>query len=240
VRDARWVWLAAGGLLVLGCAALVLWFLRESEPSVTGTVRLDGELLTKGSIAWIPDRGSPGPGGGGGISKEGKYEIKRGLRPGRYRVEIRSTRSLPRKVLNPTIPSEHEEWRIPRSRPRPERLEFRSQSGRRPQVGRHPCDPRACPSGSEFLPRCASVARILPQVVATMPPTCASIRAKPPAPAPCSVARTYPADNPLTASTAFWPAHRLLREPAAPQVSRLRPPTRRSHGSPWASQSRPS
>ena len=36
----------------------------------------------------------------------GKYEIKRGLRPGRYRVEIRSTRTLPRKVLNPTIPSE--------------------------------------------------------------------------------------------------------------------------------------
>ena len=52
-------------------------------------------------------RGLPsGPGGGGGINYEGKYEIKRGLRPGRYRVEIRSTRTLPRKVLNPTIPSE--------------------------------------------------------------------------------------------------------------------------------------
>lgn len=107
MRDARRVWIAAGGLLVLGCVALVVWFLRESEPSVTGTVRLDNEPLTTGSIAWIPIEGTPGPGGGGGISTEGKYEIKRGLRPGKYRVEIRSTRTLPgRKVLNPTIPSE--------------------------------------------------------------------------------------------------------------------------------------
>ena len=106
MRNARWVWLAAGGLLVLGCVALVFWFLRESEPTVTGTVRLDNEPLPTGSIAWIPIEGTPGPGGGGGINNEGKYEIKQGLRPGKYRVEIRSTRTLPRKVLNPTIPSE--------------------------------------------------------------------------------------------------------------------------------------
>ena len=106
MRDARWVWLVAGGFLVLGCVALALWFLRESEPTVTGTVRLDNELLTTGSIAWIPIEGTPGPGGGGGINKEGKYEIKRSLRPGRYRVEIRSTRTLQRKVLNPTVPAE--------------------------------------------------------------------------------------------------------------------------------------
>jgi hypothetical protein len=107
VRNARRVWLAAGGLLVLGCLALAVWFLRESEPTVTGTVQLDNKPLTTGSIAWIPIEGTPGPGGGGGISTEGKYEIKSGLRPGRYRVEIRSTRTLPgRKVLNPTIPTE--------------------------------------------------------------------------------------------------------------------------------------
>jgi hypothetical protein len=106
VRVARWVWLAVGGLLVVGCVALALWFLPGSEPTVTGTVRLDGHLLTTGSIALEPIDGTPGPGGGGGITKEGKYEIKRGLRPGRYRVQIRSTRTLPRKVLNPTIPSE--------------------------------------------------------------------------------------------------------------------------------------
>jgi hypothetical protein len=67
---------------------------------------LDGQLLANGSIALQPIDGTPGPGGGGGITNEGKYEIKRGLRPGKYRVEIRSTRTLPRKVLNPTIPSE--------------------------------------------------------------------------------------------------------------------------------------
>ena len=107
MRDARRVWLVAGGFLVLGCVALALWFLRESEPTVTGTVRLDNEPLATGSIAWIPIEGTPGPGGGGGITKEGKYEIRRGLRPGKYRVEIRSTRTLPgRKVLNPTIPTE--------------------------------------------------------------------------------------------------------------------------------------
>lgn len=107
MRNARRVGLAAGGLLVLGCLALAFWFLLESEPTVTGTVRLDDKPLTTGSIAWIPIEGTLGPGGGGGINSEGKYEIKRGLRPGKYRVEIRSTRTLPgRKVRNPTIPSE--------------------------------------------------------------------------------------------------------------------------------------
>src|SRR5207247_2924551 len=106
VRGARRVWLAAGGLLVVGCVALALWSLPESEPTVTGTVRLDGQLLTNGSVALEPIDGTPGPGGGGGITKEGKYEIKRGLRPGRYRVEIRSATTLKRKVRNPTIPSE--------------------------------------------------------------------------------------------------------------------------------------
>ena len=106
MRNARRVWLAAGGLLVLSGVALAAWHLREAEPTVTGTVRLDNEPLTTGSIAWIPIEGTPGPGGGGGINNEGKYEIKRSLRPGRYRVEIRSTRTLSRKVLNPTVPAE--------------------------------------------------------------------------------------------------------------------------------------
>ena len=106
MRNARRVGLAAGGLLVLGSVALGFWSLRETEPTVTGTVRLDNEPLTTGSIAWIPIEGTPGPGGGAGISSEGKYEIKRSLRPGRYRVEIRSTRTLQRKVLNPTVPAE--------------------------------------------------------------------------------------------------------------------------------------
>ena len=105
MKDARRFWLVAGGLLVLGCVALGLWFTWESEPTLTGTVRLDGQLLPKGSIALAPTDGTPGPGGGGGIN-EGKYEIKRGLQPGKYRVEIRSTITIKRPVRNPTIPSE--------------------------------------------------------------------------------------------------------------------------------------
>ena len=106
MRHARRAWLAAGGLLVLGSVALVVWFLREAEPTLTGTVRLDDEPLATGSIALEPIDGTPGPGGGGGINKDGKYEIKRGLHPGRYRFEIRSTTTIRRQVRNPTIPSE--------------------------------------------------------------------------------------------------------------------------------------
>ena len=106
MRDALRVWLVAGLLLVLGCAALIVWFRHESEPTLTGIVRLDGQLLSKGSIALAPIDGTPGPGGGGGIDKDGKYEIRRGLQPGKYRVEIRSSITLSRQIRNPTIPSE--------------------------------------------------------------------------------------------------------------------------------------
>lgn len=106
MRGARRVWLAAGGLLVLGCVVLTVLFVRETEPTITGTVRLDDVPLSTGSIAWIPIEGTPGPGGGGGISKDGKYEIKKGLRPGKYRVEIRSSTTLNRRVVNPTIPAD--------------------------------------------------------------------------------------------------------------------------------------
>ena len=104
MTNARWAALIAGGLLVLGCLMLVLWLRKGSGPTVTGTVRLDGQLLPTGSIALIPVEGTPGPGGGGEI-KEGKYTIKQGLRAGRYRVEIRSTRTLDRLVPNPVIPA---------------------------------------------------------------------------------------------------------------------------------------
>lgn len=105
MRDNRWAWLVAGGLLVLGCVALALWLRWDSEPTLTGTVKLDGKLLSKGSIALAPVDGTQGSGGGGSII-DGKYEIRRGLQPGNYRVEIRSTATLTRKVRNPTIPSE--------------------------------------------------------------------------------------------------------------------------------------
>ena len=106
MKGARRVWLVVGGLLVLGCVALAFSLRPGSEPTVTGTVRLNNEVLPSGSIHWIPIEGTPGPGGGAGIDKDGKYEIKQGLRPGKYRVEIRSTITINRKIRNPTIPSE--------------------------------------------------------------------------------------------------------------------------------------
>jgi hypothetical protein len=106
MRDTQRVGLAAGLLVVLGCAALIVWFRHESEPTLTGAIRVDGKLLAKGSIALAPIHGTAGPGGGGGIDKDGKYEITRGLQPGKYRVEIRSSITLSRQVRNPTIPSE--------------------------------------------------------------------------------------------------------------------------------------
>lgn len=107
VSNARLAWFVAGGLLFVAGMALIVW-LRwdwESGPTLSGTVHLNGELLEKGSIALAPIGGTQGPGGGGVIS-EGKYEIKRGLQPGMYRVEIRSTTTLSRLERNRTIPSE--------------------------------------------------------------------------------------------------------------------------------------
>jgi hypothetical protein len=104
VRDKRWALFALLGLLV--CVAMVVWFRWESGPTLKGTVQLNGQLLARGSIALAPVEGTQGPGAGGSIS-EGKYEIPRGLLPGKYRVEIRSTVPRPnRKVRNATIPSE--------------------------------------------------------------------------------------------------------------------------------------
>lgn len=91
--------LAAGLLLLSGCT--------KSEPTVTGVVRMDGELLPNGSITFFPvnDRGEiagdHGPDRSAKI-REGNYRIDAGLMVGRYRVDIDGgTRKIPRKVLDP-------------------------------------------------------------------------------------------------------------------------------------------
>lgn len=92
--------LAAALLACCGCA--------PAQPTVTGTVRVDGELLEKGSITFTPI-GSDGaiadgrgPGGGAAIHI-GKYSVTEGLTAGRYRVEIQGVRkaSGDKKMLNP-------------------------------------------------------------------------------------------------------------------------------------------
>ena len=137
MRNARRFCLAVGGLLVLACVALAAWQLREAEPTVTGTIRLDNVPLTTGSIAWIPIEGTPGPGGGAGITSDGKYEIKRGLRPGKYRVEIRSSITLSRKVVNPTIPADLVDEEVSVI---PERYNTRSELIREVRPGSNPFD----------------------------------------------------------------------------------------------------
>jgi hypothetical protein len=89
--------LSAGLLLLSGCT--------KSEPTVTGIVRLDGELLARGFISFVPvdDDGDKvatdrGPGGGATIG-EGRYQIEKGLMAGKYRIEIQSVIQVPGKFM---------------------------------------------------------------------------------------------------------------------------------------------
>jgi hypothetical protein len=88
--------LSAGLLLLSGCT--------KSEPTVTGVVRVEGELLARGSISFVPvdgkDKvaGDRGPGGGATIG-EGKYSIEKGLTVGKYRIEIQGVRQEPGKKM---------------------------------------------------------------------------------------------------------------------------------------------
>jgi hypothetical protein len=104
VRKTGWclapVLLLISGWVLSGCSS--------SEPSVWGTVRVDGKPLADGSIFFVPVDGKGeiaddhGPGAGTTI-KEGTYRIERGkgLMAGRYRVEIQGTRTTPQRELDP-------------------------------------------------------------------------------------------------------------------------------------------
>ena len=87
--------LAAGLLLLAGCS--------KPKPTVTGVVRLDGELLPTGWIKFVPIADTPGPDAGAEI-EEGQYQIEKGLREGVYRVEIRATRRMAKWVPDPAGP----------------------------------------------------------------------------------------------------------------------------------------
>jgi hypothetical protein len=106
--------LAAG--LLLASALLLASGCSKAGPTVTGTVLVDGKPLEKGSITFVPidDKAEVasgrGPGGGGTI-KRGKYQVDKGLTPGKYRVEIQGTRKGSGKIPNPLAPGDqvHEE-----------------------------------------------------------------------------------------------------------------------------------
>ena len=77
--------------LLVGCGGA------ESGPpraSVRGSVSFDGAPVEDGSIVFLPATGTKGP-SSGGVIRNGAYEIKKenGPVPGKYRVEIRATRT---------------------------------------------------------------------------------------------------------------------------------------------------
>jgi hypothetical protein len=62
---------------------------------------LDGQPLISGSIDFVPEKGTPGS-STGSVIERGKYSITKGLREGKYRVAIQSTRRRPdKKVPDP-------------------------------------------------------------------------------------------------------------------------------------------
>jgi hypothetical protein len=73
---------------------------------VSGTVRLDGQLVEEGSIQFIPVDGTSGP-SAGAIIKKGKYQIdsKNGATVGKNRVELRAFKETDVTVPDPTGPS---------------------------------------------------------------------------------------------------------------------------------------
>jgi hypothetical protein len=89
--------LAAALLLLTGCSG--------DKAEISGTVRLDGQLIEEGSINFIPVNGTTGPGAGAVITK-GKYHIpqSKGVTVGKNRVELRAFKTTGRKVIDPTAP----------------------------------------------------------------------------------------------------------------------------------------
>src|SRR5437870_4755063 len=104
MRAGKRPWFVAGWLPLSGCLLLVFCGCSPSEPSVSGTVFVDGTPLPMGSITFVPMEGTLGPGGGSAID-EGKYRIDKGLRVGEYRVQIQGIRPGPRKVQDPLAPT---------------------------------------------------------------------------------------------------------------------------------------
>lgn len=87
-------WLSVAQVALIGCGCV------ESSASVSGSISLDGVELETGWIMFIPVEGTPG-GIAGSSVEEGAYSIVGGLRPGKYRVEIRQPRPSKRAIPKP-------------------------------------------------------------------------------------------------------------------------------------------
>src|SRR5262245_31443003 len=93
MKTRAWCCYAAVLLLLCGCAG--------AESSISGTVKLNGELAAEGAIRFIPIQGTSGPNAGADI-KDGKYKVvQKGLAGGKYRVEISVYKDSKEKALDP-------------------------------------------------------------------------------------------------------------------------------------------
>lgn len=72
---------------------------------VTGEVRLDGELLERGSILFVPLEGVKGEAAGGPIAN-GRYRLDAAAGPavGAHRVEVRGVKKTGKMVQKPLAP----------------------------------------------------------------------------------------------------------------------------------------
>jgi hypothetical protein len=93
-------WVAIGLLLLSGLLLVSGEF--GSTPTVTGSVRVDGQLLQKGWIRFVPDENTRGPDSGAAI-RQGKYSISKGLRAGKYTVEMHALRPIPGKKTRDAV-----------------------------------------------------------------------------------------------------------------------------------------
>jgi hypothetical protein len=94
-------------LCALGCSG--------DKAEVSGTVRLNGQLVEEGAITFIPIEGAKGAGAGAAI-RDGKYRVPRGkgVTPGKNRVELRAFRNTGRKINDPTgVPGALTDERVP-------------------------------------------------------------------------------------------------------------------------------
>jgi len=83
------------------CVALFLCGCTDSEPSIWGTVNVDGKPLADGDIRFIPLEGTQGA-DAGAVIQDGRYKVvAHGLAEGKYRVSIRGYKQSGRLEPDP-------------------------------------------------------------------------------------------------------------------------------------------
>ncbi len=111
---------ASSVLLLAGAAVLCATGCGDAGPeraTVTGTVRLNGQPVKAGSIAFYPTEGTRGPSAGGAI-EDGRYRVDsaKGVVVGKSRVQVNSLQKSGRMIpdaINPNAMMEEYVEAIP-------------------------------------------------------------------------------------------------------------------------------